>query len=246
MLTVPFTFDALAGLAIGLVFTLVCLRDMSRAVLWYVALAWVPFFQVATFSGGQATEGFMQVEWLATIMIVVWLLRRPLLRGHGIVRTSFDTPLLLRHLNALLEGGSVDEPIWDFTSHRRLQETRRIGGSPVVVLEGILILAFPELRDLMDIKVYVETDPDIRLLRRLRRDVEERGRTVASVLHQYEHSVRPMHLQFVEQSKRYADLIIPEGGYNRVAVDLLKTKIAAVLMQKWPEPWRGSEEEPKP
>jgi len=95
MLTIPFTFDALAGLAIGLVFTLVCLRDMSRAVLWYVALAWVPFFQVATFSGGQATEGFMQVEWLATIMIVVWLLKRPPFRPHGIIRTSFNAPLLL-------------------------------------------------------------------------------------------------------------------------------------------------------
>jgi len=159
---------------------------------------------------------------------------------------AFDTPLLLQHLKFLLGGGYVEEPIYDFTHHRRLPQTRRVGGAPVLVLEGILILADVELRALMDIKVYVETDADIRLLRRLRRDVEKRGRTVASVLHQYEHFVRPMHLQFVEQSKRYADIIIPEGGHNRVAVDLLKTKISAILAEKWPEPWRGPDEETGP
>jgi len=148
---------------------------------------------------------------------------------------AFDLPLLHGHLTVLLDGGYVDEPVYDFTHHCRLQETTRVGGASVVVLEGILILADAALRELMDIKVYVETEPDIRLVRRIRRDVEERNRTVASVLHQYEHSVRPMHLQFVEPSKRYADVIIPEGGYNRVAVDLLKTKILAVLMQKWPD-----------
>jgi uridine kinase len=152
---------------------------------------------------------------------------------------SFDTPLLLSHLQSLLEGRYVEEPVYDFTRHRRASQTRRVGGAPVVVLEGILILADAALRALMDIKIYVETDSDIRLLRRLRRDVEERGRTVTSVLHQYEHSVRPMHLQFIEPTKRYADLIIPEGGHNRVAIDLLKTKIAAVLMERWPEPWPG-------
>jgi uridine kinase len=135
----------------------------------------------------------------------------------------------------LLDGGYVEEPLYDFTQHRRLPETTRVGGAPVIVLEGILILSDPHLRALMDIKVYVETDSDIRLLRRLRRDVEERGRTVNSVLNQYEHFVRPMHLQFVEPSKRYADIIIPEGGHNRVAIDILKTKIAAVLMEKWVE-----------
>lgn len=151
---------------------------------------------------------------------------------------SFDLELLRRHLEALLDGGWVDEPLYDFTHHRRQAETRRIGGAFVVVLEGILILADSALRELMDIKVYVDTEADVRLLRRLRRDVEERGRTVQSVLAQYERSVRPMHLQFVEPSKRYADVIIPEGGHNRVAIDLLKTKITAVLMQKWPEDFR--------
>lgn len=158
---------------------------------------------------------------------------------------AFDLDLLRRHLETLLDGGWVDEPIYDFTHHRRQEETRRIGGAFVVVLEGILILADAALRELMDIKVYVDTEADIRLLRRLRRDVEERGRTVQSVLSQYEQSVRPMHLQFVEPSKRYADVIIPEGGHNRVAIDLLKTKITSVLMHKWPDEFRfgaGSDE----
>jgi uridine kinase len=148
---------------------------------------------------------------------------------------AFDLGLLHAHLRALIDGGFVDEPIYDFTHHRRLAETQRVGGASVIVLEGILILADSDLRSLMDIKVYVETEPDVRLLRRLRRDVEERGRTVSSVLDQYEHFVRPMHLQFVEPSKRYADVIVPEGGHNRVAIDLLQTKIAAILMQKWPD-----------
>jgi uridine kinase len=158
---------------------------------------------------------------------------------------AFDSALLIQQLTILLEGGYVEEPIYDFTHHRRIGQTHRIGGAPVIVLEGILILSDPALRELMDIKIYVDTDPDIRLLRRLRRDVEERGRTVTSVLNQYEQFVRPMHLQFVEPSKRYADVVIPEGGYNRVAIDLLKTKIASVLAEKWPEPWRPPEEGPE-
>jgi len=155
---------------------------------------------------------------------------------------AFDTPLLLSHLETLLEGGWVKEPIYDFTAHRRALDTRRVGGALVVVLEGILILADPQLRALMDIKVYVDTDADVRLVRRLRRDVEERGRTVAAVLQQYEQSVRPMHLQFVEPSKRYADIIVPEGGENSVGIDLLRTKIASLLARKWPEPGLGQEE----
>lgn len=147
---------------------------------------------------------------------------------------AFDLGLLYEHLRTLMEGGFVDEPVYDFTHHRRFPQTQRIGGASVIVLEGILILADADLRDLMDIKVYVETEPDVRLMRRLRRDVEERGRTVSSVLDQYENFVRPMHLQFVEPSKRYADVIVPEGGHNRVAIDLIQTKIAAVLMQRFP------------
>jgi len=144
---------------------------------------------------------------------------------------AFDIPLLRGHLESLIAGRSIEEPTYDFTHHVRAKETRTQPPAAVIVLEGILILAEPSLRELMDIKVYVDTDPDIRLVRRIRRDVEERGRTVQSVLRQYEHSVRPMHLQFVEPSKRYADVIVPEGGDNRVAIDLLRTKIAAVLMQ---------------
>ncbi len=142
---------------------------------------------------------------------------------------AFDIPLLVEHLESLLGGGEVDEPIYDFTRHARTPETRRIRSGPVVVVEGIMVLVEPRLRELMDIKIYVDTDPDVRLMRRIRRDVQERGRTVESVLDQYEGSVRPMHQQFVEPSKRHADVIIPEGGDNRVAVDLLTTKIAAVL-----------------
>lgn len=146
--------------------------------------------------------------------------------------SSIDTELLVRHIKELLSGHSVDIPIYDFTTHTRRPETRRTGPHDVIVLEGILILDNPELRELMDIKVYVDTDADLRFIRRLKRDTTERGRTVQSVIEQYEKSVRPMHLQFVEPSKRYADLIIPEGGYNLVAIDLLRTKIAALLKER--------------
>ncbi len=150
---------------------------------------------------------------------------------------AFDTALMVEHIRELVDGGTVEEPVYDFAGHRRLSETRTIGGGRVIVLEGILILADEILREMMDIKVFVDTDPDVRLLRRLRRDVEERGRTVKSVLDQYERFVRPMHLQFIEPSKRYADIIIPEGGHNRVAIDLLQTKIASVLVERWQEPY---------
>ncbi|MDQ7052972.1 MAG: uridine kinase [candidate division KSB1 bacterium] len=152
-------------------------------------------------------------------------------------RRNFDHPdaidqdLLVQHIKELLAGKSIEQPIYDFASHTRKKETRRIGEHNIIILEGILILDSPRLRELMDIKVYVDTDSDIRLIRRLRRDVSERGRTVESVLDQYEKSVRPMHLQFVEPSKRYADIIIPEGGRNVVAIDLLKTKIQSLLQE---------------
>ncbi|RMD98259.1 MAG: uridine kinase [Calditrichaeota bacterium] len=146
--------------------------------------------------------------------------------------SAIDHDLLVQHIEDLLAGKSIEQPIYDFTTHTRKKETRRIGKHLIIVLEGILILDSPRLRDLMDIKVFVDTDADIRLIRRLRRDVSERGRTVESVLDQYEKSVRPMHLQFVEPSKRYADIIIPEGGRNVVAIDLLKTKIEALLRER--------------
>lgn len=145
---------------------------------------------------------------------------------------AIDSELLIAQLEALLQGRTIEQPIYDFTVHARKVEARRLGPHRIIVLEGILILDNPRLRELMDIKVYVDTDPDIRLIRRLRRDVSERKRSVESVLAQYESSVRPMHLQFVEPSKRYADIIIPEGGHNLVAIDLLKTKIRALLNER--------------
>jgi len=145
---------------------------------------------------------------------------------------AFDHKLLISHLKELLSGKYIDQPIYDFKIHSRKKETIRISEHVIIVLEGILILHDPDLRNLMDIKVYVDTDDDIRLIRRIRRDVNERSRSLESILDQYENSVRPMHLQFIEPTKRYADIIIPEGGYNLVAIDLLKTKIKALLEER--------------
>lgn len=145
---------------------------------------------------------------------------------------AFDNDLLKRHVAALLEGHAVEQPIYDYAAHRRSPETRRIGDHLVIVLEGILIFVDPELRALMDIKLFIDADPDVRFIRRLRRDLIERGRSVDSIIRQYEESVRPMHMQFVEPSKRYADLIIPEGGHNKVAIDLVKTKISQLLRER--------------
>ena len=145
---------------------------------------------------------------------------------------AFDHELLGAHLRELLEGHAIDQPVYDYTEHRRTDETRRISDHLVVVLEGILIFHDAELRALMDIKLFVDADSDVRLIRRLRRDLIERGRSVDSILRQYEESVRPMHLQFVEPSKRFADVIIPGGGHNKVAIDLVKTKIRELLRER--------------
>jgi len=142
---------------------------------------------------------------------------------------AFDLDLLRSHLETLLQGGSVHVPLYDMRTHTRRPEGRPLTGKRVVILDGLLILEDPAVRQLMDIKLYVDADPDIRFIRRLKRDLTERGRTLDSIIRQYESSVRPMHLQFVEPSKRYADLIVPEGGYNFVAIDLLKTKIRSLL-----------------
>ncbi|HEX7078790.1 MAG TPA: uridine kinase [Candidatus Eisenbacteria bacterium] len=142
---------------------------------------------------------------------------------------AFDRDLLRTQLETLLNGGSVEMPVYDMRTHTRLPEGRRAAGRRVIILDGLLILEDPALRQLMDIKLYVDADPDVRFIRRLKRDLTERGRTLDSIIRQYESSVRPMHLQFVEPSKRYADLIIPEGGYNFVAIDLLKTKLRALV-----------------
>jgi uridine kinase len=145
---------------------------------------------------------------------------------------SLETELLVRHLRALRRWEAVEVPIYDFTRHTRTPETRHVQPQPVILTEGILVFAEPELRKLFDVKIFVDTDADIRFIRRLQRDIEERGRTAASVIHQYQTTVRPMHLEFVEPSKRYADVIIPEGGLNTVAVDMVVARIQSLLAQR--------------
>jgi uridine kinase len=145
---------------------------------------------------------------------------------------SLETDLLVRHVQALRRGEAVDVPVYDFTTHARTTRTRRIEAQPVILVEGILVFAERALRELFDVKIYVDTDPDIRFIRRLQRDIEERGRTVDSVIQQYQTTVRPMHLEFVEPSKRYADVIIPEGGWNAVAMDMVVARIQNLLSDR--------------
>lgn len=145
---------------------------------------------------------------------------------------AFDTDLFVADLNRLLEGQAIDKPVYDFANHTRSNEVIHQESKDVIIVEGILILEDPRLRDLMDIKVYVDTDDDIRLARRILRDIKERGRSVESVINQYVEVVKPMHHQFIEPTKRYADIIVPEGGYNQVAIDLLATKIHSILQGK--------------
>ncbi len=138
---------------------------------------------------------------------------------------ALDNELLLNHVRRLKSGEAIELPLYDFKTHSRLSETRTVESKPIVIVEGILIFADPRLLEQMDIKVFVDTPDDIRFIRRLRRDIAERGRTAESVIEQYLATVRPMHMQFVEPSKRHADVIIPEGGHNLVSIDLLSGKI---------------------
>ncbi len=138
---------------------------------------------------------------------------------------ALDNELLVNHVQRLKSGESIELPLYDFKTNSRLSETRLVDAKPIVIVEGILIFADPRLLEQMDIKVFVDTPDDIRFIRRLRRDIAERGRTLESVIEQYETTVRPMHMQFVEPSKRHADVIIPEGGHNLVSIDLLSGKI---------------------
>ncbi|HXF60422.1 MAG TPA: uridine kinase [Caldilineaceae bacterium] len=145
---------------------------------------------------------------------------------------SLDTALLLAHVQSLCRWEPVQAPLYDFARHARLPQTQLILPAPIILLEGILLFVEPALRALMDMRIYVDTDADIRFIRRLHRDVNERGRTLESVISQYLNTVRPMHLEFVEPSKRYADIIVPEGGNNRVAMEMIVSRIQAILSQR--------------
>ncbi len=142
---------------------------------------------------------------------------------------SLDNDLFLDHLQRLLQGASIDKPMYDFTLHNRARKSEHVHPAKVIILEGILLLDDARIRDVMDIKVYVETDPDLRFIRRLQRDIHERGRHVDAVVKQYLETVKPMHDQFVAPSKRHADIMIPNHYKHSVAVDLMITKIKAIL-----------------
>ncbi len=142
---------------------------------------------------------------------------------------SLDNELLIEHLQALQAGRPAELPVYDFKTHSRTAATTHVEPQPVILVEGILIFADVRLRPLMDVKLFVDTDADIRFIRRLQRDIAERGRSLESVINQYLGTVRPMHLEFVEPSKRYADVIIPEGGFNEVAIEMVATRLKALL-----------------
>jgi uridine kinase len=142
---------------------------------------------------------------------------------------SLETELLISHIEQLKSGQAIEVPIYDFSTHSRTERSFIVNPRGVIIVEGILIFVDAALRSLFDVKLFVDTDPDVRLIRRLQRDITERGRTVESVIHQYQSTVRPMHLEFVEPSKRYADVIIPEGGFNRAAMDMVVARIESLL-----------------
>ena len=144
---------------------------------------------------------------------------------------ALETELMAAHLDELRNGRAIDCPVYDFAQHNRSGETIRIVPKPVIIVEGILIFENEPLRDLMDIKIFVDTDADVRLCRRIKRDVEERGRTLESVLTQYQTTVKPMHEKYVEPSKRYADIVVPEGGKNLVALDMIMGRIERHLKE---------------
>ncbi|MEM7584846.1 MAG: uridine kinase [Acidobacteriota bacterium] len=163
---------------------------------------------------------YRQIEWQSAEQLIAHNFDHP---------SAIDTELLVAHLEALKRGEGVDVPVYDFVEHKRKTETIRAESRRVVLVEGILLLAEPQIRDLLDFKVYVDTDADVRLKRRILRDIKERGRDLEDVLRQYMTSVRPMHLEFVEPSKRWADVIVPEGGENRVALEMVCARIEQLL-----------------
>ena len=144
---------------------------------------------------------------------------------------AFDTDLLIEHMNKLINFESIEEPVYDYENHTRSDKTIHQEPKDVILIEGILILEDERLRDLMDIKLFVDTDDDIRIIRRIKRDMEERGRSLDSIIEQYISVVKPMYHQFIEPTKRYADVVIPEGVTNTVAIDLINTKVASILKE---------------
>ncbi|GAP10429.1 uridine kinase [Bellilinea caldifistulae] len=145
---------------------------------------------------------------------------------------SLETSLMIEHIKKLKNWEAIELPVYDFTTHTRTDRTIHVEPQRVILVEGILIFAEPALRELFDVKIFVDTDPDLRFIRRLERDIRERGRTTESVIRQYLNTVRPMHMEFVEPSKRYADVIIPEGGFNTVALDMVISRIETLLESK--------------
>lgn len=145
---------------------------------------------------------------------------------------AFDTPLLAKHLSELLQGKIIQKPVYNFSKHNRADETVEVQPRDIIILEGILILEDKSLRDLMDIKIFVDTDADVRIIRRITRDINDRGRTLESVINQYLSTVKPAHEQFIEPTKKFADIIIPEGGFNRVAIDVMVSTIKNRLLEK--------------
>lgn len=145
---------------------------------------------------------------------------------------SLDNDLLVQHLESLLAGQAVDKPVYDFARHTRAAETVRVHPRDIILVDGILLFAEPRLREMFDLRIFVDTDADVRFIRRMRRDLEERGRTLDSVIEQYLTTVRPMHYEFVEPSKRYADVIIPRGGQNRAGIDVVAARIRERLAEK--------------
>ena len=142
---------------------------------------------------------------------------------------AFDNNLLVSHLESLLNGHSIQKPSYDFSIHNRIEDTTKVEPKEIVIVEGIWILEDPRIRELLDIKIYVDTDADVRIIRRMVRDINERGRTMESVINQYLNVVKPMHNQFTEPTKKFADIITPEGGHNKVAIDIIVAKIKEVL-----------------
>lgn len=145
---------------------------------------------------------------------------------------AFDNELILEHLRDLSCLKTIQKPIYNFSIHNREEKTTTFEPKDIIIIEGILILNDPDIRDMMDIKIFVDTDADVRIIRRITRDINERGRTLESVINQYLSTVKPAHEQFIEPSKKYADIIIPEGGYNKVAIDIMVAKVKSIITKK--------------